>query len=52
MSTTSKERLNSVHIYLLVLIRVAIGWLFLYEGITKIIAVDWSAAPYLAGQDG
>jgi uncharacterized membrane protein YphA (DoxX/SURF4 family) len=49
MSTTSKERLNSVHIYLLVLIRVAIGWLFLYEGITKIIAVNWSAAPYLAG---
>ena len=38
---------NSVHIYLLVFVRVAIGWLFLYEGIVKILADNWSSAAYL-----
>jgi len=35
--------------YLLTIVRIAIGWHFLYEGIAKIIAVNWSSAPYLAG---
>jgi uncharacterized membrane protein YphA (DoxX/SURF4 family) len=38
---------NSVQIYLLVFVRVAIGWLFLYEGIVKIMADNWSSAAYL-----
>ena len=45
----SKSGLNSVHIYLLVFVRIAIGWHFLFEGITKIIADNWSSAAYLAG---
>lgn len=35
--------------WLLTIVRIVIGWHFLYEGIAKIIAVDWSSAPYLAG---
>ena len=35
--------------YLLTLLRVAVGWHFLYEGVSKIIVSDWSAAPYLSG---
>lgn len=31
------------------IVRIAIGWHFLYEGITKIATNSWTAAPYLAG---
>jgi len=30
-------------------IRIAIGWHFLYEGISKLIQGGWSSAPFLAG---
>jgi uncharacterized membrane protein YphA (DoxX/SURF4 family) len=33
---------------LLTITRIAIGWHFLYEGISKIIAAGWSSAPYLS----
>jgi|SRR3989344_4729422 len=33
----------------ILLLRLALGWLFLYAGITKIINPDWSAAGYLTG---
>jgi len=45
----STTKFNSAHIYLLVIVRMAIGWHFLYEGVTKIIAGNWSSAAYLAG---
>jgi uncharacterized membrane protein YphA (DoxX/SURF4 family) len=45
----SKSGNNSIHIFLLVLLRMAIGWHFLYEGVTKIVAGNWSSAAYLAG---
>lgn len=32
--------------------RMAIGWHFLYEGISKIAAVNWSAASYLSNSTG
>ena len=32
--------------------RVAIGWHFLYEGISKLVAVNWSAAGYLSSSTG
>ena len=35
--------------FLLVILRMAIGWHFLYEGITKVFAGNWSSAPFLAG---
>jgi len=45
----SGNGLKSLHIYLLTIIRMAIGWHFLYEGISKIVAGNWSSAAYLAG---
>lgn len=33
----------------LTIVRLAIGWHFLYEGVAKIISATWSSAPYLAG---
>ncbi|MCB8994098.1 MAG: DoxX family membrane protein [Bacteroidales bacterium] len=34
---------------LLTLVRIAIGWQFLYEGIVKLNMSGWSSAPYLSG---
>ena len=34
------------------LLRIAIGWHFLYEGLIKLQAGDWSAAGYLSGAVG
>ncbi len=34
---------------ILLLLRVAMGWLFFYAGITKVLDSEWSAAGYLAG---
>lgn len=33
----------------LFLLRVSLGWLFLYSGITKILNSSWSAASYIEG---
>ena len=33
-------------------LRMAVGWHFLYEGISKLTADDWSAAGYLADSTG
>lgn len=45
----TKENLTKTGRYLLTIVRIIIGWHFLYEGIAKIIAGNWSSAPYLAG---
>lgn len=37
---------------LVTLLRVAIGWHFLYEGLVKIISGNWSAESYLLGTSG
>jgi thiosulfate dehydrogenase [quinone] large subunit len=37
---------------LLVLLRLAIGWHFLYEGIAKLLNPDWSAGSYLSNSVG
>lgn len=34
--------------WFLTIVRIAIGWHFLYEGLAKIFAAGWSSAPYLA----
>ena len=49
MKTRSRIDFNILTPYLFTIIRIAIGWHFLYEGITKIIIGNWSSAPYLAG---
>jgi len=40
------------HIISLTILRMAIGWHFLYEGLIKIINPDWSAAIYLSNSIG
>ena len=49
MKNKSKIDFNLLTPYLFTIIRIAIGWHFLYEGFTKIIVGNWSSAPYLAG---
>jgi uncharacterized membrane protein YphA (DoxX/SURF4 family) len=49
MKTKSKFDFGSIQLYLLAIIRIAIGWHFLYEGVSKIIVNNWSSAAYLAG---
>lgn len=48
MKTKIKFNSSSIYRYLLTFTRIAIGWYFLYEGITKILIPNWSSAPYLA----
>ena len=38
--------------WLVTILRVAIGWHFLYEGLTKILAGNWTASGYLTGTSG
>jgi len=34
---------------LLALLRIAVGWHFLYEGVTKVFDPAWSSRPFLEG---
>jgi thiosulfate dehydrogenase [quinone] large subunit len=36
----------------LVILRILIGWHFLYEGMVKVVDADWSAAPFLMASQG
>ncbi|MFA6241198.1 MAG: DoxX family protein [Candidatus Hydrogenedentales bacterium] len=54
-TTKSKAELAGQGIFLGVvftLLRVLIGWHFLYEGVVKLAAEKWSAGSYLAGSRG
>jgi len=44
--------LKSIHLYVLVALRVGIGWHFLFEGITKLASPGWSASGYLMSSTG
>lgn len=47
-----KFHFRSFHMYLLVILRIAIGWHFLYEGVSKLIIPGWSAEGYLLNATG
>lgn len=47
-----KSALSNKHMYLLVVLRMAIGWHFLYEGVTKLFTPGWSAYGYLNNSSG
>jgi uncharacterized membrane protein YphA (DoxX/SURF4 family) len=49
METQTKNNIGRILPWLLTIVRILIGWQFLYEGIAKIMATGWSSAPYLAG---
>lgn len=42
----SMERMQKLSLFFL---RVSLGWMFLYAGITKVLNPEWSAAGYLKG---
>ena len=43
---------EKIRIVSLVLLRISIGWHFLYEGLIKIVNPEWSSAPYLLSSRG
>lgn len=43
----STQPLSSVQTWVLLAVRLAVGWHFLYEGVAKLLIPDWTAAPYL-----
>ena len=43
---------SAAQMWALVILRVAIGWHFLYEGIVKLINPDWSSLGYLMDSKG
>ena len=49
MAAKSGFKTSQVPAWALTIVRIIIGWHFLYEGISKILADGWSSAPYLAG---
>ncbi len=49
MASTFNIKVSPVVRWTLTIVRIVIGWHFLYEGISKIMTAGWSSAPYLAG---
>jgi len=45
----TKFNIEKINPYIFTIVRMAIGWHFLYEEISKIVAQGWSSAPYLSG---
>lgn len=39
---------SKIQMYILFILRIAIGWHFLYEGVSKLFMPDWSSAGYLS----
>ena len=53
MARDRKQRAFSpFQMFFVVLLRVAIGWHLLYEGLVKLVTPDWTAAGYLRSADG
>ena len=48
----SAGRASAFQMTLLSLLRIAVGWHFLYEGVAKLTAAGWSSAGYLQGSQG
>ncbi len=47
MAETTGRVLTNTQKAILTILRIAIGWHFLYEGVAKLFTPGWSAAPYL-----
>ncbi len=48
MAATIMDRLDRGQIAVLVILRVAIGWHLMYEGVVKLLEPQWTSAPFLA----
>ncbi len=51
-TTTSDTRQKKTTFIVMTILRVAIGWHFLYEGLTKLLNPEWSASGYLLSATG
>lgn len=49
MAMQTNNSLPKATNWILTIIRIVVGWHFLYEGFAKIISGTWSSAPFLAG---
>jgi uncharacterized membrane protein YphA (DoxX/SURF4 family) len=49
MRTDKDTKLAAAVPWFISIVRIALGWHFLYEGISKVIAGNWTSAPFLAG---
>jgi thiosulfate dehydrogenase (quinone) large subunit len=49
---TDQNKFTSTQVTWLVLLRVAIGWHFLYEGLVKLVSPSWSPFGYLMDSKG
>jgi uncharacterized membrane protein YphA (DoxX/SURF4 family) len=47
MAKEAKQELKGVRLYALTLLRVAIGWHFLFEGLSKLFTPGWTSADFL-----
>ncbi|MBK9390103.1 MAG: DoxX family protein [Bacteroidetes bacterium] len=47
MTAKSKTQLTGIRLYAIVLLRIVIGWHFLFEGISKLFSPSWSSADFL-----
>jgi len=47
-----KNNFTKAQVWLLVLLRIAIGWHMLYEGIIKLMNSNWTSGPYLMDSKG
>jgi len=47
MKSDSTQHLSGIKLYTLVILRIAIGWHFLFEGLSKIFTPAWTSADYL-----
>lgn len=46
------NKLTNIQLWVLVLLRVTIGWHFLYEGFVKLVNPNWSSTSYLTDSEG
>ena len=44
---TNANNLSGIRLYALFALRLAVGWHFLYEGVTKLLIPNWTSADYL-----
>lgn len=49
---SSKINYSTTQLAVLVVLRVAIGWHFFYEGLVKLLSPSWTALPYLVDSQG
>jgi thiosulfate dehydrogenase [quinone] large subunit len=47
MTDKTNNQLSGIRLYAIVLLRIGIGWHFLFEGISKLFTPAWSSADFL-----